>query len=359
MTIKEKYKGLSFAEVAEKIGKKYKDRDINAISQRSFQQEMNELKTLQEAYRVKQDLTGKAVSNDTNVPMAFNGLSLDPTKLISDSPLNFMNISQLNIDQGNKLFGSEASTPGIQNIQYPNNVTPLASTNKIKDNPYTPMAIGKGVEALGKGLMLAGGADKYEPITNPNKEEALNLMRNLGVNNEAARNEVIAQQEAAMANVGNVRSSAVQQALQQNILGQTADQLSRLELQKQGVRNQLGTQLASTLLQTGQQDVAAQERARQLNIASKAGYQQNVLNMLESIGATGQEVTEFKQGIANNEFVAKLIETGNFTLDPTCLKDFQMGKSVSSTCIKSKADDNTQVADRTQAFGNTDQKEPE
>jgi hypothetical protein len=376
MNIKEKYKGLSFADIAEKIGSKYKNRDNDPIAMRSFKQEINDLKNLQEAYRLKEQLkntTSKQAVNSDNLPMAFNGLDL--TK-----PLEFLtrDVQQFNVDAGNKLFDfrtqdlNKLSLPTLPNTtqiqtttqqgtptSVPDIVEPTKKTGKEKlkefmDNPYNAMTLGKGIEGLGKGLMLAGGYDKFDPITNPNQQEALDLIRSQRVNDEALRNEMIAGREAALANLSNVRSTAVQQAAQQNVFDTTTTQLGRAELQTQGLRNQLSSQMASALLQTGQQDVAAQERARQLNIASKAGYQQSLQNMLESVGATGEEITQFEQGIATNAFVSNLLATGNFELDTTCLEDYQRGKSVSSNCIKAKADSTTNTGvNRNEALAST------
>jgi len=62
------------------------------------------------------------------------------------------------------------------------------------------------------------------------------------------------------------------------------------------MRNQLSSQMAGALNVAGQQRVQAEDTARALTAASKASYQQNVVNLLETIGATGEEISNFKTG---------------------------------------------------------------
>jgi hypothetical protein len=206
--------------------------------------------------------------------------------------------------------------------------------DRKKSNVFSPMAIGKGIEALGKGLMLAGGYDKFDPNYNPYEQDVRRLMESQGIDTQAIENRILSQQEAAMANTGNVRSTAVQQALQQGAFAQTSDALANTELQQQQLRNQLASQTANTLNQLGQQRVQAKNIATQLNAQSKAGYQQSVVNLLESVGAAGEEITSYKQGILTNEMTAKLLEQENVRINPSCLADYQSGKSISGDCIE-------------------------
>lgn len=195
----------------------------------------------------------------------------------------------------------EGTPESIPSIKAPKNSPekPEKEPSKIGEflkSPYGALAAGKGVEMLGKGAMLLGGYDRFSPNYNPYEQEALNLMRSQGIDTQAVENKILAQQEAAMAGTGNVRSTAVQQALQQGIYSNTADALANTELQQQQLRNQLSTQMAGALNVAGQQRVQAEDTARALTAASKASYQQNVVNLLETIGATGEEISNFKTG---------------------------------------------------------------
>jgi len=402
MNLKEKYAGMSFADVSKKISDKYKNRDSDAIQMRSFMQEMEDLKKLQEAYKTakevkdaltKVDLKGTTEVNN-NLPKAFNGLDL--TELVKDPELTTIgtNTQQLGLNLGlnqiptlptsplNTQIISDKTTPNSSqykgvtdllpqrklsesevvqlNRTEPKLEAPKSADTKKKskleeffENPNSAWKLSTAAEALGKGIMLGTGRETYNAITNPYQQEALDLIRNQRINSQAVKNEVLAQQEAALQNLANVRSTAVQQAGQQNIYSQTADQMARTELQEQGLRNQLSGQMASALTQLGGQQMTAEQQARQLNIASQQTQQQSIQNMIESIGATGQEISEFRQGIASNEFVFKLLATGNFEIDAKCMKDLQLGKSIETACIKSKASGKESPQDITNVNRNT------
>jgi hypothetical protein len=456
MNLKEKYAGKSFAEIAETISKKYKNREIDPVQKRSFETEINALKDLQETYRLKESIKDKmagggmlssaALGAGKGIAEAFAGALTVPMKAvggnIEDNELYALTLNpiqsdiynyqrqqqkgqfgalptfaapltstakrgtpevtpeQLSTNQmldkmyqtddtGINITSSTAGTnlddsnmtgymtpvntgdttvdelPRIKSravadkdkigISNPNFVAPkqeydeefakmeeaaqtvpsgtIASLNEalpttLKSNPiargldfkvdealakiksfkgdteigeflrsaYGPMGVGKGIEMLGKGAMLLGGYDRFSPNYNPYEQQALNLMRSQGIDTQAVENKILAQEEEAIGATGNVRSTAVQQALQQGINVNTADALANAELQQQQMRNQLSSQMAGALNVAGQQRVQAEDTARALTAASKASYQQNVVNLLETIGATGEEISNFKTG---------------------------------------------------------------
>lgn len=306
-----KYKGKSFADVAEIISKKYKNRDNDPLQMRSFKMEITALRDAQEAVRPvdnnfsmggvlaeqgKESLEaiGKAFVRGLTMPKRFNGGPTDPeldyltknmtqfdfskalptfnfakplvgtnkteateTPTISDTNqnnLSFQAQSTLNkgmfdVDQAlarmkskdlssnnlSSIFNSEEPRLGVE--AEPDKVEKEGGLKRfLKDNVYAPLVAGKGIEALGKGLMLAGGYDKVDPNYNPYEQSIRNLMEGQGTNTQAIENKILSQQEAAMANTGNVRSTAAQQALQQAIYSQTSDALSNLGLQNQQLR---------------------------------------------------------------------------------------------------------------------------
>jgi hypothetical protein len=380
-----KYKGKSFADVAEIISKKYKNRDNDPLQMRSFKMEITALRDAQEAVRPVDDnfsmggvlaqqgmesleSIGEAFARGLAMPKRFNGgdITLPTVNVIADDesiarqPLNIQAVSDKEPTQPDLYSAIRANMaqtaqrmttdtlPTKDNIvgDIPANSleevvktdTTAENQNNEKDrkksNVFSPMAIGKGIEALGKGLMLAGGYDKFDPNYNPYEQDVRRLMESQGIDTQAVENKILSQQEAAMANTGNVRSTAVQQALQQGAFAQTSDALANTELQQQQLRNQLASQTANTLNQLGQQRVQAKNIATQLNAQSKAGYQQSVVNLLESVGAAGEEITSYKQGILTNEMTAKLLEQENVRINPSCLADYQSGKSISGDCIE-------------------------
>jgi hypothetical protein len=201
-----------------------------------------------------------------------------------------------------------------------------------------PGATGKGIEAIGKGAMLLGGYDRFSPNYNPYEQQALDLMRSQGIDTQAVENKILAQEEEAIGATGNVRSTAVQQALQQGINVNTADALANAELQQQQMRNQLSSQMAGALNVAGQQRVQAEDTARALTAASKASYQQNVVNLLETIGATGEEISNFKTGQISDALSLNIMaKMYDFGYDAECVM-----KNLSSGNINEcfKANDN-------------------
>ena len=190
--------------------------------------------------------------------------------------------------------------------------------NFFKDNVYGPMALGKGLEAAGKIFMLSQGYDRYDPIKNPYSEQIKQQMAGLTTRLDAARNDALAQQAAAFEGTENIRSTAVKQAADQNILASGTEQLSKISAAETEARNKASMQYAQTLDVLGQQDVRAEETARQLTAESKAGFQESILNLLESVGATGEEISKAKAGMLTETMVAQLMSTGNFYVDPNC-----------------------------------------
>lgn len=427
MNLKEKYAGKSFAEIAETISKKYKNREIDPVQKRSFETEINALKDLQETYRLKESIKDKmkmagggmlstellsagkgiaeAFAGALSAPVKFNGGGIDDNELygltrsltqfdidnFERQQQQFSSLPTFNapltstanlgtpepkpnileaigpkpeIASRNKMIANRTASPTIASGTMPTEVPfttreeeeidydrpklvrkemrqlkrdykqdlreakkrekeetkEPSKVGEFLKSPYGALAAGKGVELLGKSAMLLGGYDKVSPNYNPYEQQALNLMRSQGIDTQAVENKILAQQEAAMAGTGNVRSTAVQQALQQGINVNTADALANAELQQQQMRNQLSTQMANALNVAGQQRVQAENLAQQFNMASKASYQQNVVDLLETVGAAGEEISAFKQGQVSDKLMLNLMnKMYDFGYDPDCL----------------------------------------
>lgn len=428
MNLKEKYAGKSFAEIAETISKKYKNREIDPVQKRSFETEINALKDLQETYRLKESIKDRmkmagggmlstALNAGKGIAEAFAGALTVPMKAvggnIDDNELYGLtrSLSQLDIENyqkqqqegqfaalptftspltstanigtpepkptiyeaigskpqiasRNSMIADKMVTPTIDSGTMPDEVPfttreteeidydrpklvrkemrqlkrdykqdlrdakerereenkEPSKIGKFLKSPYGALATGKGIEMLGKSAMLLGGYDKFSPNYNPFEQEALNLMRSQGIDTQAVENKILSQQEAAMAGTGNVRSTAVQQALQQGIYANTSDALANTELQQQQMRNQLSLQMANALNVAGQQRVEAENLAQQFNMASKASYQQNVVDLLETVGAAGEEISAFKQGQVSDKLMLNLMnKIYDFGYDTDCV----------------------------------------
>ena len=429
MNLKEKYKGKSFAEIAEAISKKYKNRDTDPVQKRSFETEIPALRDMQETYRLKENMkssmqmkSGGMLSTELldagkNIAEAFAEALSAPIKAtgggIDDNELYGLtrSLSQLDIENyqkqqqegqfdalptftspltstategtpepkptiyeaigskpqiasRNSMIADKIVTPTIDSGTMPDEVPfttreteeidydrpdlvrkemrqlkrdyrqdlreakkrereenkEPSKIGKFLKSPYGALATGKGIEMLGKSAMLLGGYDKFSPNYNPFEQEALNLMRSQGIDTQAVENKILSQQEAAMAGTGNVRSTAVQQALQQGIYANTSDALANTELQQQQMRNQLSSQMANALNVAGQQRVEAENLAQQFNMASKASYQQNVVDLLETVGAAGEEISAFKKGEVSDKLMLNLMnKIYDFGYDTDCV----------------------------------------
>jgi hypothetical protein len=351
-----KYKGKTFADAAGIISKKFPNRHNDSGEMVDFKKEIEALMKAQEAVRAKEDTnvfvdggplgsqldklmnqpqfefskalptfnfakplvgTNKTEATGPYTPTLQGQSTLNRGTFDVDQAAARMKSKDLSSNNLSSIFNSEEPKLGVE--AEPDKVKEEGWLKRfIKDNVYAPLVGGKSAEAALKTSLLLKGYDKVDPNYNPNEQSIRNLMEGQGTNTQAIENKILSQQEAAMASTGNVRSTAVQQALQQGALTQTTDALSNLGLQSQQLRNAIASQTANTLNQLGQQRVQAENIAEQLNAQSKAGFQQSIINMAESIGATGKQISELKKDQVSEAMAANLMSTGNFYVDPAC-----------------------------------------
>lgn len=353
----EKYSGYSFATAASKIGKKYPDRDFNSIQQNSFLREVSALIELQNVARSKQVAMdtikdNRKPTNPSEYGFGTPPFGLDPTTMKkafgypTTTPGQFDNI--LTPDMSRNAFDSSmvpatpygAPSPTIASRANANiaNVTknfganfqlpesPLApmmeegastggtdpKSNFLKDNIYAPLAIGKGVEFLGKAAMTLSGASKVSPEFNPYETQIRGMMQERSFNNDFARNAILSQQNAAKANVAGIANPAVAQALLQNTYSQGMTALARNEADMQQGRNALAGDTAQTLNNLGQQRVGARNYAENLNEQGLATQQMSLQNLLSTVGGAGQKLTDYRAGIAQQSLLASALSTNDF-----------------------------------------------
>lgn len=373
-TVVEKYKGknLSLASIAKKISDKYGNRDTDAIQQRSFLAEMNELMRHQEMMKLKES-AGKAIKNYRQPVEASSyakkalGGGIDPVQMFNvgqaiQSGVRYQDEKEYfkgwPEDKYRKLihevydnvpFPASPSIGAITPQQYAGNAfdvdftkvaketnalkpavpsppsTPVEKTNPFtgfedwaKNNVFSPLTIGKGVEAVGKLAMLAGGYDKTVPQYNPFESKIRQLMETRGIDLTQAKQDILSAENAAMGNLDAARSSNVRTALAQNLSNQTASNLARTSMQQQQIKSQQQGEYSQVLNNLGQQRVSAENYAEQLTQQSKAGYQMGLQNILESVGGTGQKVTDYRANIAQQKLINSVLQTKDFKVaDPT------------------------------------------
>ena len=200
--------------------------------------------------------------------------------------------------------------------------------NWLKDNIYAPVAIGKALEMAGKVGMLATGYDKLMPESNPYESEIRQILSGRSVNLDQARQDVLAQQNAAMETP--VRSSSVRAALGQNIYSQGMDQLGRLSSEQQRINAGLAGENAQMLNSLGQQKAAARVYAEQQNNMGQQAQDAGIMNILESVGNVGQRLTDYRANVAQQQMLGAALSTADFKFGDVAqmIKDGVAGKQL-------------------------------
>ena len=354
--IMDKYKGLSFADAAEKIANKYKDRNINTITASSYEYEMKELAKMNELAKLKEQVTkmqkeGKTIAqggvNLNGVPeWEQQNVGISPF----EEPIDYL--GKIGIPLNNNMFNAQSEhykslgippvtqtalppsayrglAPTSQNDKYNpadfnSNVAGAASMvpgiggagkpvtyddkfkedvsktgkkgffSKLKDDPYTPAYIGAGISALTNGLMLAGGYDKVNPQYNMYENDIKRLMQSRGINSDSLRQGVLGNQNAALDSARNVRSSNVNQALNQNIFNSTSDALSNIGLQEQQGNNAYKGEYATMLGNLGSQRAQANVIAEDLTARNKGQFQSNLSAFAANVADNSKFFTKAK-----------------------------------------------------------------
>ena len=334
-----RYKGLTFSTAAQKVSKKYPDRDTNAIEQRSFIAEMDELVKLQEVSKANQLAMDSIAKNkrpfkaskfDLGGPLT-NMANLIGSALPQIPPSENINWLAQQYQQPNSPAQPVPTIPTLNNGVTPParpldalgaNPNPKANAADTKpytppikrSNIYTPVAIGKGLEFAGKAAMLAGGYDKVAPQYNPYESDIRTTMKSRGINMDAIRQQILSGQNRGIDASSNVRNESTRQALNNATIRGSSNAMANVSMQEQQLSNQYAADYASTLNNLGGQKVAANNYAENLNNQSKAGYQMGLQNVLESVGGVGQEVTNLRASQRQQGLLSEVLKTKNFEL---------------------------------------------
>ena len=336
-SIKEAYKGLSYSTASKKISDKYKDRDFNAVSQRSFLMEMSELMKLQEVAKAK-EIALETLNQNSKPRQASKfelGGGLDPILELGQnlSPFPMMNFNNLGMPPTtNEVYNPNPSLQTDNTIltkdntvKLGTNLTPIdfnttnsksvtAAGSNNKGNIYNPLIIGKAIEGIGKLGMLATGYDKVSPQYNPYEADIRRKMSSRGINMGAIRQRMLGQQNAGLDNTSNVRSEAVRQALSNSMFRGTQKNMADVSLQEQQINNQYLADEAQTLNNLGSQRVGANNYSENLNNQSKMGFELGLQNALESAGQVGTELTNKRAQLRQQGLLSEVLKTKNFEL---------------------------------------------
>lgn len=207
-----------------------------------------------------------------------------------------------------------------------NNVSPVVPKEFNATNPILSAVIGKGLELVGKSALATLGDNTGEaPVVNPNEQRIEELMASRTVDNAAVRNEVLSNMQAALTtNRSSTRSQGVLNALNANTFSRAQQNLSKAELESQGMNNQYRAEQAQVLDTLGREDVSATNIANQIksqNIAARADAVQGILESAGNAGEFGTRVMNAR--ISTNEKISLLRSIyPNYTINATNWQEF-------------------------------------
>lgn len=312
-SVREKFKGLTFASASKKISDKYKNRETSSIEQKSYLAEMEQLMALQESLKTiaankrpfkasKFDFGGWLSALNgiaSTVPTTVPSLPTIPTVANGvQAPIRPLPVASMSISD------AEPFAPAVtDNAMY--------TQPDRRSNIYTPVTVGKAVEGAGKLAMLASGYDKVAPQYNPFESDIRRTM-NRGINMDTVRQQVLGNQNNALNATSNIRSEAVRQAINNRTFANTSDALANVSLQEQQTNNQYKADMASTLNNLGQQRTQANILQDQLNQASKSNWQIGLSNALTDAYNTGKELTNLRATNRQQALLGEVLKTRNF-----------------------------------------------
>lgn len=166
-----------------------------------------------------------------------------------------------------------------------------------KDFALTNEQIGLGLKGLAQIGEVASTLGKKQSVAvqrNPYADQVSQIVRDRYVDMTPIQDQIASAARSAYENLAGNNSQAVNTALGQGISNQQLSQLSQAKLQGQQMNNQYKGDLASTLNNLGQQDVAAKNYQENLQAQTDA----NVRNVRrEALGNIGNDL--------GNYFIAK------------------------------------------------------
>ena len=243
----EKFKGMSFSQVAQKIQKKYPNASTDLTQKAALEKELGDLVKHQTNVRMATQMEEslKQFKNGGELPkyiLGTNDLG-DPEKqnrqfsTYAMSPLD--PLPQINPFKPDLTLNSAQNTNPLIIDNNSGMLTPKdAPRIKKEGSAYTPALIGQGISTALNAGILADGYDKVAPVDNPYESQIKQLMGDRGIDTTQQRNQILSQYNAAKANLGNARSANVQQALGANLMNVTQDSLAQSKLQEQQLNNQ-------------------------------------------------------------------------------------------------------------------------
>ena len=310
--------GMTFADKAREIEKKFPKRDFNDIDRESFYYEMDRLKDMQEVInsQIEQDF-------DTYK----NGGYLDRNLYVKDGKSTRRGLAANVYLKNKKQFGGtlnpyagEAMYNAAQAATLGNAVfNPMSSlgegvvnstqpqesdfTDKILSalgSDYAPAAIGQAFESLTNLSLLSKGIDKEENRFNPYEQDVRRLM-DQEVDLTQAQNNVRSQFNVGLDATKNTRSANVRNAFVQNLVNLSQGNLADVALDESFKNIQLDQQKAQTLNNLGQQRVQNQVYTDDIRARNRAVYDNEISKFAQDIADAGLGITTYKTNKSANK----------------------------------------------------------
>lgn len=318
--ISQRYTSKTFAQASKKISDKYKDRDTNPLSKRSFLAEIEELVQMQEVVRAKEAAIDTLQQNRRllkamggNLPKYVNaGVLGDPFNVLATATLP---VTDTSLTLGKPLtatLGDANKLTTLVNQSIDKSKAVKESKTGFLSNVMAPLAIGKGIEALGKGIMASSGYERYSPVLNPYEAQARRELEQMQFDITPVTQKLQQEQARARGSVSGIQNEAVRQSLLQNTQSEVMGRLQEAMLSGQQQENAYRQARAAGLQSLGSEQRGAREQARAMTTASKAQFQSFIGDMLGSAGQAGQEITNYRANIAQQGLLASTLGTKDF-----------------------------------------------
>lgn len=333
---------LGFAKLAEKINKKYKDRE-DPISKNSLDIELTELmkknEKVKQQIQQSQQLAQAVLEYGGVIPKADLGL-----KLLDD----LTNVNKDKTELGEYMADNNGVSPPIPNKDFSKLNIPSNSTFNLGEVPVLPSDTGEGdlpeaektrkqfsPEAISgfsiKGLEMAAHLaqilkkpDYVKPVYNPEENTIKNKMANRKVDNQAIIDAINLEENASKQNLADNSSSVgVQNANMQKLHANAINSIAKTKIEEQQLNNQYRGEEANMLNTLGTQKMQAQVYAEDVNAKSKANVQMQRDKFLkESIGGLGDYLLKKDDVNKENNFQMNILKSKGINFTPTDYKDW-------------------------------------
>lgn len=337
---------LGFAKLAEKINKKYKDRE-DPISKNSLDTELTELmkknEKVKQQIQQSQQLAQAVLEYGGKIPKASLGVLLSDknklpyeegyvNQLMENAPdNNGVAVPDPNVDFLKGLVPedntSKQSFPELDKTGYVKTNDGEQLTSNIK-NKFSPEAIAgfgiKGIEMLGHAIQAFKKPDLVKPVYNPEENKIKGIMSDRKIDTQAIIDSLNLEENAAKQNLSdNSTSVGVQNANLQKLHANMTNAIAKTKLEEQQTNNQYRADEANVLNTLGTQKMQAQLYAEDVNAKSKANVQMQRDKFLkESIGGLGDFLLKKDDVNKENNFQMNVLKQKGINFTATDYKDW-------------------------------------